>query len=418
MTKVMDRYQSNVLASPQIQHTLGHYQCPACDIQRATLLHSISAESSFGEAAKIYIQLRTVDATPGAVTARYVSPHTIKMYNADTKALDLFFTGMRLKDIHWYHMRAYQQARLSGAAPFIRYRRPQDAKPRRVNGVEIPAKGKTPCPAKPQQCNRELGFLRLLKQRAACWTEEDETYYEALTHTEEEALRALSPEQQLLWLDIARQREEWAIVYHWSVVSFDLCTSTNELRGLRLGDIVLPHRLVSIPWPCAKNKARKRTIPIENADCLWSLEWLLHRAADLGSKEPMHYLFPFHKGQSKYDPARHMTESGIKKPWQAVREASGLLWFRPYDTRHTGGTRLAEAGVPPEIIKRRMGHMTDEMYERYTHISEAAQRRWLQLPQRDPRYVTQHMYAPPPAPWPESPYGQPNNNAFLKKRHG
>ena len=72
-----------------------------------------------------------------------------------------------------------------------------------------------------------------------------------------------------------------------------------------------------------------------------------------------------------------MTESGIKKLWEEVRHASGLTWFRPYDTRHTAATRLAESGVPVEVIMARMGHATDKMRQHYTHVTEQAQRAWL-----------------------------------------
>jgi integrase len=94
---------------------------------------------------------------------------------------------------------------------------------------------------------------------------------------------------------------------------------------------------------------------------------------------PQHYLFPFcitrKKKGERYDPERPMTSSGLKSPWQEVREATNLLWFRPYDTRHTGATRYAENGTPVDVIVARMGHANDRQRALYTHISLEAQRR-------------------------------------------
>jgi hypothetical protein len=73
-----------------------------------------------------------------------------------------------------------------------------------------------------------------------------------------------------------------------------------------------------------------------------------------------------------------MTVSGLKRKWEEVRLASNLKWFRLYDTRHTGITRLAEQGIPIQVIMSRAGHISPRMSQHYTHVSEAAQRRWLQ----------------------------------------
>jgi integrase len=90
----------------------------------------------------------------------------------------------------------------------------------------------------------------------------------------------------------------------------------------------------------------------------------------------LHYLFPIRRVRDEYDPTQPMSTSGLKKLWQEVREASGLTWFRPYDTRHTGITRQAEHGVPIEIIKAKAGHVSNRMSQHYTHVSLAAQRKW------------------------------------------
>jgi integrase len=402
MTKVTDNHSGDgVIWRANTQHILGHIDCPACLEVKSMLTCSISADLSFTRAAEIFMQLRSVAATPGAISARYVRKNTEKGYKRHKESLELFFVGMTLGEIRWFHMRAYQQARVAGAPPFVRYRRPQDAKPQIKRGIIIaPAKGKTPCPAKPQQVNQELAFLKRLKLLAGCWTDEDDKYFEHLQEDESEIPRALTPDEQARWLDISRCQERWNLVHWYSILAFHTCASTNELRALRLGDINIFQRLISVPWPGAKNKYRHRDIAIESADALWALERLIARARDLGATDPQHYLFPFRTCRGEWKPERPASGSFLKKTWEEVRAASGLTWFRPYDTRHTAATRLAEDGKPIDIILARMGHVDDRMRRHYTHISVQAQRRWL----RQPESYTQHMYAPSPAQMPPPQY--------------
>ncbi len=73
-----------------------------------------------------------------------------------------------------------------------------------------------------------------------------------------------------------------------------------------------------------------------------------------------------------------MTVSGLKRAWNEVRRASGLKWFRPYDTRHTAITRWAEAGMNISDIMALAGHVSARMTMHYTHISQQSKRRALE----------------------------------------
>lgn len=348
----------------------------------------ITADLTFKEAAKNYLKLRSITAGD-SIFARYIKEGTEEDYAQKLASAELFFGERPLREIHWPEIRAYQLARVAGAEPFVRYRRPQDAKTRTVNGVILMPKGKTPCPAKPKQVNQETRLIKKLKSLAGCWTDDDEKYYQRIREEESDVDRALEPYQQKSWLDAAGSRERWERVYWWSLVSFDLICSPGELRSLQLGHVNLNHQMVRIPWPCAKNPYRRRDIPIESPECLWALEQFKARAHDLGAKDPQHYLFPFIITRKKTAIAdQPMSESGLKKLWQEVREATGLKWFRMEDTRHTGATRMAESGVPAPVIMARMGHSNLEMQQHYQHIADQAQRMWMrqtqQLPQRMP----------------------------------
>lgn len=368
------------------EHTPGHINCPACAVVRNRAQMQFSPSMLFEEAAKAFYSLRCLDLNQSQQFAApsphrrpgYVRDHTLRGYLNYTRSLELFFHGMRLDEIRWWHMRAYQDARVAGAPPFVRLRRPQDAKPvKRPNGAVLPPKGPTPCPTKPQQANQEMFFLRKLKILTGCWTPEDQQFFKPLQRLESDEDRALSPEQQIMWLDAARQISE--LVWLYSIVAFDTLASPNELRLLRFGNLKLHYQMITVPWPAAKNPSRHRDVVIESAETLWALEKLIERARSLdpdkqGVYNPLHCLFPLALARGKYDIMRPMSSSGLKKPWQLVRDATGLKKFRIEDTRHTGATRLAEAGVAADVIAARMGHCGPQMRLHYTHISQSAAR--------------------------------------------
>ncbi len=152
-------------------HTPGHVNCDACRVLKERALMRITKEMAFEDAAKAFYELRSMESQPTR-RAAYVRKNTLRGYQRHTASLALYFAGMKLEDIHWWNMRGYQEARDAGSEPFLRYRRPQDAKPRKVKGgLELPPVGKTPCRALPQQINQELDFLKRLKRLALCWTD-------------------------------------------------------------------------------------------------------------------------------------------------------------------------------------------------------------------------------------------------------
>ncbi len=374
------------------QHTLGHLDCPACESARTLTLARISPGLLFSEAAALWLQSRSFSAVPGSVSARYIRKTTERSYAQYVGSLNLFFSELRLEQIHLGHLRAYQEARVTGAAPFVRKRRPNK------NVVAAP------CPASPKKANQELSILKMILRRAGCWTPEMDEFYEPFSVDQSDVPRALTPEEQHRWLDVSLLKPRWHLVYWYSVLAFETSMSTNEIRSLRIGDVNLLHEVVSVPRAGAKNPYRARTIPILSAEAKWAAEQLLLRAADLGSTQPTHFLFPFRqrsspheasrgRSVSEYDPMRPMTVAGLKRIWNDVRSASGIKWFRPYDTRHTALTRWAEGGIPAETIRSMAGHVSDRMMRHYTHISDTAKRRAFEaLPKIGPASVRAPFY--------------------------
>lgn len=412
-----------------IKHTRGHENCPLCEPARAMLPSEILPSALFDIAIDRYLDMRRTvplsvplsqarDFYGGQLLTRtrrrrraaLLAGNTQNSYGQYADSLKLFFGGMKLEKIHLGHIVGYQDARHRGQEMFVRYRRPQDAKPRWVGDQELPAKGKTPCPVKTKKVNQELGLLQMVMKYAGAWTAELDEHYALLEEEEEAVPRALTPEEQEHWLHTAQAHEDTQAVFWYSLMAFESLNSTDEMRGYRVGDWNLEQRVAIVRK--GKVRARERTVHIADADALWAMERLLERAKSCGAMGYNDFIFPF-RGRGphgKWDPNRPMTSSGLKGPWNAVRERSQLEWFRTYDTRHTGITRLAEEGVPIEMIKEQAGHITDKMSRHYTHVSDAARRRWADFAQQSrwakrerplaqaQRFVAQHpMGKRPPA---------------------
>jgi hypothetical protein len=82
-----------------------------------------------------------------------------------------------------------------------------------------------------------------------------------------------------------------------------------------------------------------------------------------------------------------MSNSGIRKTWDAVRRAADVPWLRIHDLRHTAITRMAEANVPIPVILSMAGHVSTRMQQHYTAISTFAKRQAVEAAFESGNYV-------------------------------
>jgi integrase len=349
------------------RHAPGHIGCPECARAHQVLYQSLSPELYFDQAFEIWMSHRTIQTLGVNTDASYLAPNSVKDYRASARALSKFFGKLCLEEIHPGHLMAYQQARAvcdKSAANWAK-------------------------PANSNQIRKEIDLLIRILRAGRVWGDEQELHFQRVRVVEPEARRAMTPEEQHRLLHVASSREDWRMIYQYAIVALQTTASTNELRALRLGDILLGDRIIQIPRAGAKNKFRMRTIPLVTDDAMWAIEGLEKRAHELGASSPAHFLFPIQRKRWTYDPTRPMCNSGLRKRWDEVRMAAQLPWLRIYDLRHTGITRMAEAGVPLRVTMNFAGHMTVRMQQRYEAISMAAKRGWGEavwgtLPGREP----------------------------------
>jgi integrase len=322
------------------------------------LFQSLTSDLRFDEAFKRWLSHRRIEGNDEIAQvesdASYLAPKTLKDYEACGLALGKFFGKLALKDIHLGHLREYQRSR---------------AVCDRTAGS-----WEKPCGA--NRIRKEVVLLIRILKAAGVWTDADELHFQPLRRVENDVPRAMSPEEQHRFMHLASSRSEFAFVYWYSILALQTTASTNELRSLRFGDIFLREGNIMIRRAGAKNKYRIRTIPLVTPDVAWALDRLMERARELGASAPHHYLFPIQEAKGYYDPTRPMGDSGLKKRWDVVRKAANLAWLRPYDLRHTAITRMAESGMPIQVIMAMAGHMTLRMQMHYTAVSMASKREW------------------------------------------
>lgn len=318
---------------------------------------SITPELTFPDAFRLFIAHRTIEGAQSG--ASYLSHRTLRDYQACAGALGKFFGQLKLVDIHPGHLRTYQQARAVCDASVCA-------------GPGNP--WQRPCAA--NRIRKEIALLLRILRSAGCWKDADQLCFQPLRAEESDIPRAMQPDEQQRFLAVAASRAEWQFIHWYAVLALQTTASTNELRTLRLGDVLLEQNILQIRREGAKNKYRIRTIPLETEEVIWALERMIERARSLGSAAPHHYLFPIQESKGHYNPTRPMSDSGLKKRWNAVRQPAGLSWLRPYDLRHTAITRMAEAGVPVQVIMSFAGHMTLRMQQHYTTISLVSKRKW------------------------------------------
>jgi integrase len=60
----------------------------------------------------------------------------------------------------------------------------------------------------------------------------------------------------------------------------------------------------------------------------------------------------------------------LRKPWDAIRRAAGLIDFRIHDLRHSFGSMLVNSGLSLPIIGALLGHSRPETTARYAHLAD------------------------------------------------
>jgi integrase len=225
--------------------------------------------------------------------------------------------------------------------------------------------------------NLEMKAMRQLLKRAKLWSRFADDY-KPLPENRRGPGRALTPEQEAKLFEQAQKSLFTSAAFYAGIVAANTTMRSCELKGLRLRDVNLIDRVVTIHR--SKTDAGARLIPLNGA-AVWAFTKLFERARKLGARDQEHFLFPAfrckHTKEGKaagsgYDPTRPMVcwRSG----WRSLAKNAGLKGLRFHDLRHSAITKLAEAGVPDQTLMSIAGHVSRSMLEHYSHIRTQAKR--------------------------------------------
>lgn len=228
--------------------------------------------------------------------------------------------------------------------------------------------------------NSETKVLRLILKTAKVWAHLADDF-KPLRESKEGPGRALTQEEERKLFDTAMKDENASAVYYAAVAAANTSTRGCELKQLKLKDVDLINRTITIRRESTKTDAGCRIIPL-NTNATWALARLLDRASKLNATKPEHYVFPgfpFRRtrdpeGQKRsgYDPTVHQVS--WRTSWRNLLKKAGLPHLRFHDLRHHCITRLAEAGVADQTLMAIAGHVSKAMLDHYSHVRLQARR--------------------------------------------
>ena len=278
-----------------------------------------------------------------------VAPKTRRIDKERMVALKAAFGGIRLCDITSEMVRVFQEKRVAKVSP--------------------------------RTVNLETKVLRMVLRMARLWSRIADDF-KSLPEAKRGPGRALSPEQETNLFKVACSQPGWTVAYYAALLAANTTARGCEVKGLRLKDVDLLNKTLTIRRVSTKTDAGARVVPLNN-DAMLACTRLFDRARKLGSVEPEHYLLPAAlfrhtkkgdelKGSSGFDPTKPM--QSWRTAWRNLTVEAGLPGLRFHDLRHHSITRLAEAGVPDQTLMAIAGHVSREMLDHYSHIRMAAKR--------------------------------------------
>lgn len=172
----------------------------------------------------------------------------------------------------------------------------------------------------------------------------------------EQAPKSMSPEMVASFIATANKWPGYD--YSWIAdlveANVEMGLRRGELLALRPEHVDLDRKLVRVVNTEAftTKSGKERAVPLSS-----TAKRVLRKRQDLG-------------GPCIFGPSSgSISPNGLSHAFNRVRKEAGLpAWVNLHSTRHTALTRLAEAGVPIEVIRQFAGHSSITVTERYTRL--------------------------------------------------
>jgi integrase len=230
--------------------------------------------------------------------------------------------------------------------------------------------------ASPKTVNLEVGTVRSIMRRNRLWSEIQPDV--RMLPTRDDIGRAITPEEDAKLLKACGESRSRSLLPAVTL-ALNTCMRYSELRFLQWRQVDRVARAITV-GKSKTDSGTGRVIPL-NARAWAVLEFW---ATNFPERKPEHYVFPserygaagddFKACVYDIDPTKPIGR--WKEAWEAARERASVR-CRFHDLRHTGCTRMLEAGVAFPVLAMLMGWSpatTVRMAKRYGHIGQTALR--------------------------------------------
>jgi integrase len=274
----------------------------------------------------------------------HLSPRSVIIERANLKHINPYFGKMLICDIVADDISHYQATRLEkGAAP--------------------------------KTVNLELGTLRAILRKNRLWASIQPDVQ--MLRVREDVGRAISRDEETALLESCRASRSRSL-YPAVLVALNTCMRYSELRLLRWGQLDLNSCTLTV-GPSKTDSGTGRVLPLNDRAIAIFGFW----GSLFPGRQPSHFVFPAERYGASGDGLAVVYDSDPTRPigrwkeaWESAKTRAGVS-CRFHDLRHTGCTRMLEAGVPFSVVATIMGwspSTTVRMSRRYGHIGQIAQR--------------------------------------------
>lgn len=148
----------------------------------------------------------------------------------------------------------------------------------------------------------------------------------------------------------------------------DTCCRVDELCKIKVGDLDMDNRSVVVTGK--GNKTRQVMFGKKTHRYLYLYLCDGQKRSDGIPPSPDEPLFRSVKGRC---PGSALTPSGVLDAMKTIGKLAGITGVRisPHTLRHTGATKLLEAGVPMVSVRDILGHTDIRQTEVYAHIAQS-----------------------------------------------
>jgi integrase len=274
----------------------------------------------------------------------HLSPRSVIIERANLKHINPYFGKMLLCDITADDISHYQASRLKqGAAP--------------------------------KTVNLEVGTLRAILRKNRLWASIQPDV--RMLRVREDVGRAISRDEETALLESCRASRSRSL-YPAVLIALNTCMRYSELRWLRWEQIDLNSCTLTVGLSKTES-GTGRLLPLNERAVAILGFW----GGLFPGREPRHFVFPSERYGASGDGMTVVYDSDPTRPigrwkeaWESAKTRAGIS-CRFHDLRHTGCTRMLEAGVPFSVVATIMGwspSTTVRMSRRYGHIGQIAQR--------------------------------------------